>query len=155
LSNEKNISAQQKTPQDSSWIQRAHENCQRAQGSQPSPQTGPQATDQSVTAVFPKSLRLRSQHQFRNATRRGKRLVGSWIIIDCCYSNSTRLGVTVSKKYGKAHERNRFKRLVREGFRLSREELPQGRDLNVRPRSAAKNATSKDIQKELIGLLSS
>lgn len=65
----------------------------------------------------------------------------------------SRLGVTVSRRYGKAHQRNRFKRMVREAFRLSREQMPKGVDLNVRPRTAAHNATMLTIQNELILLL--
>lgn len=37
----------------------------------------------------------------------------------CC-----KLGITVSKKFGKAHERNYFKRIVREAFRQQRHQLP-------------------------------
>jgi len=81
-------------------------------------------------------------------------LVGNWIIVDFSESSKTRLGITVSKKYGKAHDRNRFKRVVREGFRLSRSQLVEGKDLNIRPRTAAKAAKSADIKKELIRLLS-
>ncbi len=46
-----------------------------------------------------------------------------------------RLGISASKrKIRKANARNRFKRLVREAFRLSKAELPPGVDLIVVPR---------------------
>lgn len=45
-----------------------------------------------------------------------------------------RLGLSVSRKVGKATVRNRWKRLIREAFRLSRRRLPQGVDLIVIPR---------------------
>ena len=48
-----------------------------------------------------------------------------------------RLGLSVSRKVGKAVARNRWKRLVREAFRLSREQLPVGIDLVVVPRPSA------------------
>ena len=46
-----------------------------------------------------------------------------------------RLGISASKrKIRKASDRNRFKRLVREAFRLSKADLPPGIDLIVVPR---------------------
>ncbi len=46
-----------------------------------------------------------------------------------------RLGISASKRrLRKAHDRNRFKRIVREAFRLSKSQLPAGVDLIVVPR---------------------
>ena len=49
----------------------------------------------------------------------------------------TRLGLSVSRKVGNAVVRNRWKRRIREAFRLERAELPVGLDLVIRPRRGA------------------
>ncbi len=68
-------------------------------------------------------------------------------------SEETRLGITVSKRFGKAHERNQFKRRLREAFRTTLHRLPKGYDLNIRPRGLAKTSSSQQIAKELCYLL--
>jgi ribonuclease P protein component len=62
-----------------------------------------------------------------------------------------RLGLSVSKKVGNAVKRNRWKRLVREAFRLSRLELPTGIDMVVIPRAGAEPEL-KPLRESLVRL---
>jgi ribonuclease P protein component len=45
-----------------------------------------------------------------------------------------RLGLSVSRKFGGAVQRNRMRRLFREAYRLTKHDLPTGLDLVVIPR---------------------
>lgn len=49
----------------------------------------------------------------------------------------SRLGITIPKKTGSAVLRNRWKRWIREAFRLQRERIPGGLDIIVRPKRGA------------------
>lgn len=102
---------------------------------------------------FPKYMRLRTRLQYQRMNGRTVRYCGTWILVDICLSSTpfSRLGITVTRRYGKAHQRNRFKRLVREAFRLSSATFKNPFDLVVRPRSRALEASMQEIQKELEG----
>lgn len=104
---------------------------------------------------YPKSVRLRTRRQFQRMTHHSTRHVGNWIIIEARQNNNslTKLGITVTKRYGKSHLRNRFKRVVREAFRLCRLQLKPGIDLNVKPRNVAYNAKMQDVLSELVCFL--
>lgn len=106
-----------------------------------------------MSYTFPKKRRLLTKKAYLRVGKYGKRLIGRLLIVEFIGSSTTRLGLTVSKKFGKAHDRNRFKRLVREGFRLTQHQLARQIDINIRPRTAAKNASAEEIKLELISLL--
>jgi ribonuclease P protein component len=102
---------------------------------------------------FPKELRLRSRTDFRQVYERRcsvgdgmLRLVGRLNGLD--YS---RIGLSVSREVGGAVVRNRWKRLLREAFRLSRERLPGGLDFIAIPRTNAKPEL-KALAKSLVDL---
>jgi ribonuclease P protein component len=63
-----------------------------------------------------------------------------------------RLGILVSKKYGGAVERNRFKRVVRAALRALAEELQPGWDVLVLPRES-REAKMPEIRDSLRHLL--
>ena len=81
--------------------------------------------------------RIRSNDDFRRAFER-KRSASDDVLIVYAAENGlehVRLGISVGKrKIRKAHDRNRFKRLVREAFRLNKCDLPPGVDFVVVPR---------------------
>jgi ribonuclease P protein component len=105
--------------------------------------------------AFPKAARLLTAYQFRRVSKYGHQLSGKFLAIQLLDSKrpSPKLGLTVSRKYGKAVKRNRFKRLVREAFRLSQHQLPKNIQLNVRPVTAYDTPlTLEAIQQELLVL---
>ena len=97
-------------------------------------------------------MRLRTRKQYQRMIQKTFKFPGRWIIVEIKLTTDSfsRLGITATKKYGDAHHRNRFKRLVREAFRLSYPQFKSTFDIVVRPRSQALEAMMGDIQKELL-----
>ena len=108
-----------------------------------------------MNCSFPKSLRVRTRRQYQRIAQRPTRHIGQWVIVDVCQSHHStiKLGITASRRYGIAVERNRFKRIVREAFRVCRSHLQTGVDINVKPRTQAKEAKSGDVLAELLAFL--
>ena len=88
--------------------------------------------------TFRKQDRLLSPFEFKRVYERKCSVSDQWIILYGLRNDlgRTRIGLSVSRKIGNAVVRNRFKRLYREAFRLSRPELPSGLDLVLLPRSS-------------------
>ncbi len=118
---------------------------------------------------FPKKKKLVSNTQFKAVLSHKRRRRFSDRVItlyiaenDCGYS---RLGVSVGKSHGNAVVRNRLKRLLREAFRQSQEEIPAGFDYVLMisrswgksdksgPKEAVKQLTFEQVRASLLALV--
>jgi ribonuclease P protein component len=86
--------------------------------------------------LFPKTARLRKRGEFLALSGRSRQFYGTVVVIQWKKNNEgkLRLGITIPKKFGQAVYRNRFKRLVREAFRLTMVNMKCGIDCNAYPR---------------------
>ena len=90
-----------------------------------------------VNERFPARFRLRDGRDFA-AVYQARTTAGDACLLIYGRPNDAghaRLGLSVSRKVGKAVVRNRWKRLIREAFRTSPDRLPPGLDLVVIPRA--------------------
>lgn len=96
---------------------------------------------------FPKALRLLSPREFERVFDARLSASDSSIVLYGAANDfdHARLGVTVSRKVGTAVVRNRWKRLLREAFRLTQHELPHF-DFVCLPRAAAPPAFARLLE---------
>ena len=101
-------------------------------------------------ARFPKSRRVLRPGDFARIARRRITVSDACLVVqgDANGGGECRLGLAVSRRVGPAVVRNRWKRLLREAFRLERSRLPRGVDLVVRPREVPPPSLA-DLRREL------
>ena len=86
-----------------------------------------------------KEYRVKRSQDFDNIIRKKQSFANRQLVIYYQKNNldHMRLGISVSKKLGKAHERNRLKRYVRESFK-TRKDFLKNYDIIIIVRPAAK-----------------
>ena len=67
-------------------------------------------------------------------------------------TGTNRVGITVSKKLGKAHIRNRTRRRIREVYRLNEEQFQPGWDIVVVARSKSVDAEFSKLTRSYLAL---
>src|SRR5438309_1575110 len=93
--------------------------------------------DPSPSFRFRPHEHLRRPTDFRRVYDRKKSASDRLLLVYGCENGLgySRLGLSVSRKIGGAVQRNRFRRLYKEAYRLTRHRLPTGLDLVLIPRS--------------------
>ena len=98
------------------------------------------------------STSLKLNHVFRRLYRTSG-FAGSYLVLYARRNRTgeNRVGITVSKKLGKAHIRNRIRRRLREAYRLNESKFQPGWDIVLVARGRALDA---DFDALVNGLLS-
>ena len=125
---EENISTEQSPTRQKARLPRKDGDEERPRGAETPPSKRPQAPDAAALLNFglPKEARLAKRAEFLRVYEQGTRIEGRYMTAFIMPNNRElqRVGITATKKaIGKAHDRNRAKRLLREAFRLSKAEL--------------------------------
>ena len=79
---------------------------------------------------LPPDLRVRKRRDFEKAYEEGKKIVTREFALFARPNGEqySRLGITTTRRLGKAVTRNRARRLVREAYRTHRQDMPTGFD---------------------------
>ena len=125
---EENISTKQPPPREKARLSGEDGDEERPGRDQTPPRERPQEINSPALLDFglPKEARLLKRAEFLRVYEQGKRFEGRFMTVFILPAKQDvhRVGITATKKaIGKAHDRNRAKRLLRESFRLSRVEL--------------------------------
>ncbi|MBX7223223.1 MAG: ribonuclease P protein component [Blastocatellia bacterium] len=110
----------------------------------------------SSSQTFPKTDRLLLPTEFRRVYDKSQvRLHSSLFTIFGLRSKTpqTRMGITTSRKIGKAVRRNRCRRLLREVFRRHKIEIPVGWDLVINAKQPLTQATFTLVESEFLRLV--
>jgi len=105
----------------------------------------------STSKTFAKEKRIRKRRDFLRLQRFGSRAFGRSVVVIAQRSEDLalgRLGITVPKKIGAAHVRNKIKRRIRHIFRL-KPELFFKKSIVVVARSTASSITFRDLELDI------
>lgn len=91
---------------------------------------------------FLPKYRLKLRNDFDRVFEQGVVASDSVLVVHAIRNSldHSRIGLSIAKRVGSAPVRNRWKRWMREAFRLRRSELPIGLDVVIRPRRGAEGS---------------
>ncbi len=95
---------------------------------------------------------LKLNHVFRRLYARGDSAVGRFVVVYAKRNGTggNRLGITTGAKLGRAVDRNRARRRIRETYRLHESRLKRGYDLVIVARSAAIDGDFQEMQRSFL-----
>ncbi len=101
---------------------------------------------------FPKTERLRKRREFLGVYERGDKIQSTYFVLYMLENGRPhhRLGITASRKIGRAVVRNRIKRSLREVFRANKQAIFPHCDLVVNAKRSAARARNQQIQEDVL-----
>ena len=95
---------------------------------------------------------LKQNHIFRRLYAKGESAVGRFVVVYAKRNgtNQNRLGITTGVKLGRAVDRNRARRRIRETYRLNESRLKQGYDRVIVARTAAIEGEFSEMQQSFL-----
>ncbi|MDQ0163727.1 ribonuclease P protein component [Bacillus alveayuensis] len=102
-----------------------------------------------------KRNRIKKNEDFQKVFKNGKSMANRQFVIyilDRPEEKEFRLGLSVSKKVGKAVVRNKIKRLIRQVFLEEKENIAKGKDYVIIARKPAADMNYHEVRKSLFHL---
>jgi ribonuclease P protein component len=101
-------------------------------------------------------MRLRQRREFTRLKETGRRLakgclIANWQVLP--EGSLSRVGVITTRKLGQAAVRSRARRLLRESFRLHRQELTAAVELVLIARSSIVGKTFSQVERDFLAVL--
>ena len=95
---------------------------------------------------------LKLNHVFRRLYAKGESAVGRFVVVYARRNGTdqNRLGITTGVKLGRAVDRNRARRRIRETYRLNEHSLKRGYDIVVVARTAAIEGDFVEMQQSFL-----
>ena len=97
---------------------------------------------------------LKLNHVFRRLYAKGESAVGRFVVVYARRNGTdqNRLGITTGVKLGRAVDRNRARRRIRETYRLHEQRLKRGYDVVIVARTAAIEGDFGEMQQSFLRL---
>ena len=108
-----------------------------------------------LSQKFPKSNRILRRDEFRRAYDNGQKMQARYFTAFVLPNSGEqpRLGITATRKVGKAVRRNRARRLVREAFRKNKWLAPRGVDIVINVKQSLTEASYQDFEADFVAFL--
>jgi ribonuclease P protein component len=161
---EKDVSTKQLATQTHARVSYPDEHHGRSRRPQTAARQGSQTLDRSDSAQasaslnsearryeFPKAARLLMRREFLSLQQRGKRKHSPHFLVISmpAQEGRSRLGITATRRFGKAVVRNRMKRILREFFRTQQAYIIPAQDVLIIPKRGADALSSIQVAEEL------
>ena len=104
---------------------------------------------------FPRSRQLAKQNEFRRLYRTGRKESDRYLSVYTCPAGGRRgkVGIVAGRRLGKAVERNRIRRSLRETIRTNQEKIHDNKDLAIIVKPPALELPRRELAEQLLQLL--